>query len=137
MQNITSYEELENAIQRLEAELSANKHAFKEQFFITLDSLKPIRIIESTLKEIATSPSVTNSVLGTTIGMATGYLSKKIAVGKSDNVVRKLLGSFLQLGITNIIAQNPETIKAMGLYVINKIFNKKDSTKKQSEQTNS
>lgn len=133
MQNITSSQELKEAIQILEVEHSANGQLFKEQFFITLDGLKPVRLIESTLKDIITSPYVTNNILGTGLGLATGYLSKKIVVGKSGNIYRKLFGSFLQLGVTNLIAQHPEEIKSIGLYVIDQIFGKKEHIHAQSE----
>ncbi|MGM0407795.1 MAG: hypothetical protein ACQERU_07410 [Bacteroidota bacterium] len=133
MQNITSSKELKAAIQLLEVEQYANGQQFKEQFFITLDNLKPVRLIENTLKDIITSPHVKNNVLGATIGMATGYLSKKIVIGRSGNIFRKLFGSFLQVGVTNFIAQHPETIKSFGLYIIDQVFSKKERIHEQRE----
>ncbi|MFO7829068.1 MAG: hypothetical protein R6V23_10630 [Bacteroidales bacterium] len=133
MQNITSSQELKEAIQLLEAEQSASGQVFKDQFFSTLDSLRPVKLIESTLKDIITSPSATNSVLDTTIGMTTGYLSRKIVVGRSRNAYRKILGSFLQRGVTNFITRHPEAIKSIGLYVINQIHSKKERDHEQSE----
>jgi hypothetical protein len=133
MQNITSSKELKEAIQILEVEQAANGQLFKQQLFITLDGLKPVRLIERTLKDVVTSSSVANSLLGATIGLATGYISKKIAVGTSDNVFRKLFGSFLQIGVTNLIARHPEAIKSVGIYVINQIFSKEEDVHEEGE----
>lgn len=133
MQNITTYKELKEAIRLLEIEQSVTGQLFKEQFLVTLDGLKPIRLIESTLKDIVSSPYISNNVLGTTLGLATGYLSRKIVVGKSGNIFRKLFGSFLQLGVTNIIAQHPQAIKSFGVYIIDQVFSKKEGNHKQSE----
>lgn len=133
MQNITTSKELKEAIQLLEVEQSANGQLFKEQFLITLDGLKPVRLLESTLKDIVSSPYISNNVLGTTIGLATGYLSKQIVVGRSGNVFRNIFGSFLQLGVTNFISQHPEAIKSFGSYVIEQVFSKKESIHEQSE----
>lgn len=133
MQNITSSKELKEAIQLLEIEQSVNGQLFKEQFRDTLVSLKPVNLIESTLKDIISSPSVTNNVFDTTIGLAAGYLSKKIIIGESGNIFRKLFGSFLQLGVTNLISQHPKAIKSFGLYIIEQIFNKKEGIHEHSE----
>jgi hypothetical protein len=133
MQNITSSKELKEAIQLLEVEQAANGQLFKEEFLITLESLKPIKLIEGTLKEIISSPYVTNNFLGTGIGLAAGYLSKKIIVGGSGNILRKLFGSFLQLGVTNLISQHPGAVKSFGMYVIEQIFSKKEGAQEQNE----
>lgn len=133
MQNITSSKDLKEAIQLLEVEQSDNEQLFKDQFFTTLDSLKPVKLIESTLKDIIKSPPAKNSVLSITIGMATGYLSKKVVVGRSDNTFRKFFGSFLQHRVANFIARHPEEIKSAGLYVINQVLSKREHIHEQSE----
>lgn len=133
MQNITSSKELKEAIQLLEVEQAANGQLFKEEFLITLESLKPIKLIEGTLKEIISSPYVTNNLLGTGVGLAAGYFSKKVVVGGSGNILRKLFGSFLQPGVTNLISQHPGAVKSFGMYVIEQIFSKKEGAQEQSE----
>lgn len=126
MQKITNVQELKNAIELLEVEQSVNGQHLKDQFLITLDSLRPVKLIENALKDIVSSPYLMNNLLDTTIGMATGYLSKKIVVGTSDNVFRKLFGSFLERGVTNFIARNPEAIKLFGHFIFQQIFHKKE-----------
>lgn len=133
MENITSAMELKNAIQLLEVEQSFKGQLLKEQFYITYESLKPVNILRSTLKDIISTPNVIDNILGTTIGLASGYLSKKIVVGTSANIVRKLIGSLLQLGITNTVAQHPETIKSFGQYLFQHIFHKKEHKPSQVE----
>jgi hypothetical protein len=60
------------------------------------------------------------------LGLATGYLSRKIVVGASGNIFRKLLGSILQFGVTNIVAQHPDVIKSIGQFIFQHIFRKKE-----------
>jgi hypothetical protein len=64
--------------------------------------------------------------------LATGYLSKKIIIGTSANIFRKLIGSVLQLGVTSAVSQHPDTIKSLGHFILKKIFDKKE---KKPEQT--
>ncbi len=126
MQNINSVAGLKNAIQLLEVEQAINGQLLKEQFYLTYESLKPVNLLKGTLKDITSSPYLIENILGTAIGLATGYLSKKIVVGASGNIIRKLFGSVLQLGVTNAVAQHPDGIKSIGQFIFQHIFRKKD-----------
>jgi len=126
MENITSVIELKNAIQRLKVEQAIDEQLLKEQFYITFESLKPINLLRSTIYDITTSPHLTDSILGTATGLLTGYLSRKIVtIGASGNLFRRLLGTVLQLGVTNVVSQNPDTIKSIGQYIYQHILRRK------------
>jgi hypothetical protein len=114
MQTISSIAGLKESIQLLEAEQSIKGQILKDQLFITYESLKPGNLLKYTLKEITSSPNMIDNLAGTAMGLLGGYLSKKIIVGASDNVIRKLIGSLLQFGVTNVVAQNSEAIKSLG-----------------------
>jgi hypothetical protein len=131
MQEITRAAELKNAIQLLEAEQAIKGQLLKEQFFTTYESLKPVSLIKSTLNDIATSPYLVDNILGTAMGLASGYLTKRIFIGASGNLLRKLLGSVLQFGITNVVAQHSDTIKSIGQVIFQHFLHKKE---KNSEQ---
>jgi len=126
MQNITSSAELKNAILLLEDEQAVKGQLLKEQFFITYESLKPFNILRNALKEISSSPYLIDNILGTATGLATGYLSKKVFIGASANIIRKLIGSLLQLGVTNAVAKHPDGIKSLGQFIFQHIFHKKE-----------
>ena len=126
MQNINYTEELKKSIEILEDEQNLNRYLLKEQFITTYESLKPVNLLKNTLNEVISSPDLMDNLLGTLVGMSTGYLSRKIVVGTSGNVFRKLIGSVLQLGVTNIIAQHPDAIKSVGQFVIERVFRKKE-----------
>jgi hypothetical protein len=126
MQNITSTAGLKNAIQLLEIEQVVNGQLLKEQFYITIESLKPINLLKSTFKDIATSPFLIDNILGTAMGLATGSLSKKIFIGTSGNMFRKLIGSILQLGVTNFVAKRPDAIKLIGQFIFQQFLRKKE-----------
>jgi hypothetical protein len=125
MQTITSVSELKTSILFLEAEQSIKGQLLKEQLFRTYESLKPVNLIRNTLKELSTSPYLVDNISGTAMGLLGGFLSKKIFVGTSGNLIRKLLGSVLQFGVTNVVAQNSEVIKTVGQTVLHHFFRKK------------
>lgn len=126
MQTINNIADLKDAIQLLEVEQAANGQILKEQFYLTYESLKPVNLFKSTLSEAASSPFMLDNVISTLVGLSTGYLSRKIVVGASGNVFRKLIGSVLQLGVTNTVRQNPETVKSIGQFLFQQIFRKKE-----------
>ena len=125
MQNITSTAGLKDAIQLLEVEQGIKGQLLKDELLLAYESLKPVNILRNTLKEISSSPYLIDNISGTAMGLLSGFLSKKIFVGTSGNLIRKLIGSFLQFGVTNVVAQNSEVIKSVGHALIQHFFRKK------------
>jgi hypothetical protein len=126
MQNITSSAGLKDAIQLLEVEQEIRGQQLKEQLFITYESLKPLNLLKHTLKEISSSPYLIDNISGSAMGLVSGFLSKKIFVGASGNLIRKLIGSILQFGITNVVAQNSNVIRSVGQALFHHFFSKND-----------
>ena len=84
-----------------------------EQLNLTYNSLKPVNILKSAIIDISTSPNLADDILNTAVGLTTGYLSKKLFVGNSGNIIKKLLGFILQSGVSNVVSNNPETYKSI------------------------
>jgi hypothetical protein len=125
MQNITSSAGLKDAIKLLEAEQEIKAQLLKEQLYLTYESLKPVNLLRHTLKEISSSPYLIDNISGTAMGLLSGFLSRKIFVGTSGNLIRKLVGSILQFGVTNVVAQNSDVIKSIGQALLQHYFRKK------------
>jgi len=126
MQNITTTSGLKNAIQLLEIEQAVNKQLLKEKFHHTYESMKPANMLKKTIKDVASSPYLIDNVITAAISLASGYITKKIVVNASGNLFKKLVGTALQFAVTNLVAQNPETIKSAGRYIFQHIFHKKE-----------
>jgi hypothetical protein len=125
MQNITSTAGLKNAIQLLEVEQANKEQLLKEQLYITYESFKPVNLIKGTLNDIASSPYLIDNILSTAIGLATGFLSKKIFIGASGSKFRKLIGSILQFGVINAVNQHHDTIRSLGQVIFQHLLRKK------------
>jgi hypothetical protein len=131
MQNITSIAELKNAIQLLEDEQSFKWQQLQGQFYVTFESLKPVNIIRNTLKDLTTPSNLNDDILGTAMGLASGYLSKKIFIGTSGNIFRKLFGSILQFGVTTLVSKHSDTIVSIGQSLIHHFLSKKEMNTKE------
>jgi hypothetical protein len=126
MENITSTAGLKKAIELLEAEQAVKLQQLKEQFYPAYESLKPVNLFKNTLKDINFSPYLIENIIGTALGLATGYFSKRLVVGASVNWARKLFGAIMQFGIANVVTKHSDTIKSYSRYFFDQIFHKKE-----------
>ena len=122
MENITSAAGLKDAIHLLEVERAAKWQQLREHASFALESIKPVNILQNTVSDIVSSPHLLNSIINTSLGLATGFISKRLFIGSSVSIIRKMLGSVLQLGITTAATQNSDFFKSLGRFAIQKIF---------------
>ena len=80
----------------------------KEQYFYTIESLKPLNLIKKTFGLVATSPEIKGNILSNFLGMTTGYLTKKVLLGGTHNPIKRILGTILQFAVTNIVTKQSE-----------------------------
>lgn len=126
MKKIANTTELNAAILFLENKQTEDGFLLKEQFKITYESLKPANLIRSTFKELIAAPDFKEDLLNTSLSLAVGYLSKKIAIGSTNNPFKQILGTILQMGVTSIVAKNSDGIKSTVLNLIHTLFAKKE-----------
>ena len=135
MEQIKTQNALRAAILRLEFKQAEEGKALKEQFHLAYNSVKPANIILNTLKDLGESSMVQDGFLNTTVGLGTGYLSKILFQGVVKSPIKKLLGSILMFGITNVVAKNPDVIKSMAKKIFDLFGN--HPTEKVNETGNS
>ncbi len=125
MQRIRSTTELKNAIQLLEFKQAIVGQSVGEEFRSVCDSLKPANLLKNTLKDVGTSPSLIHSVLETAVGLSSGYIAKKLVVGSSNNIMRNILGMYLQHGVTNVASNHTDDLIILSKSIVHFIFRKK------------
>jgi len=122
MQTITTAEELKSAIRQLEQKQAEEWTLLKQQCMSTYESLKPMNAIKNTLRELVTSPDLKKDLVGTLLGLAVGFLSKKIAVGSTHNPLKQLLGAFLQMGVADVVSKNSDGIKSTFMKLLRNVL---------------
>ncbi len=127
MQNTNSDTSIKDAILQLEAQQANNGKMLKEQFNRAIDSIQPINIIKTTFKEATVSEDLKNDILNTSVGLVVGYVSQKFLKNMSISPFKKLFVTAVLLGITNVIAKNPEKVKTFGSNVLRMIRNKSNN----------
>jgi hypothetical protein len=125
-QHITTPEGLKNAIGLLQIKQAEELAILKNEFLETVEQLKPINLLKSSFREFTASPSYKDDMLGATVGITAGLVSKVLAVGLAPSPLKKILGSFLQSGVSKIVSANFASIKLAGSHVTN-FFSKKEN----------
>jgi hypothetical protein len=105
---------LDELIVLLKKKQAIELQSLKDQFHYTYESLKPVNLIKKTFHDVASSAEIREELITNAIGLASGYLTKKVIVGTSENPFRKILGLFLQFAIATFVTKHSETIKAAG-----------------------
>lgn len=94
----------------------------QEQLPITCQSLKPLNLIKNAFQEVIHSPEIKHSLVNWTIGLGTGFLSKKLIGGNAKHPVKRVLGTLAQLGVTYAVSKQADNIKAIGRNLWSRIF---------------
>jgi hypothetical protein len=102
-------DDLAEDIRLLKEKQALELQLLRDQFQLTYESIRPINLIKNTLHEVVSSSEIRNNILNNVVGLATGYLAKKILLGASHNPVKKILGTIFQFAIASAVAKRKET----------------------------
>ncbi len=104
MKILTPTQKLSNAIDLLEAKQKKELDDVKLQVNSLLESMKPVNLLNNTLKDFNTPETKTNLINSVT-SVASGYISRKFLIGDSSNIFKKIAGYTLQYAVTNFISK--------------------------------
>lgn len=124
MSNNTSPDGLKEAIQLLELERELKKQVLKQKVQSVYIRFIPTALLNTPLHTSPSSPSMLDHIIDSTVGVAAGYLIKKIVIGRSNNAFRLLLGSIAHFGVLNLVAQHHTSIKYAGNLLFQLALNK-------------
>lgn len=119
---INTSADLKAAIKRLEQQSELQKEIVVEQFHETYESLKPMNLLKSSLNKVVRAPGVVENIINATLGLGAGVFSKKLLIGKSTGILKKLLGAAVEFGVAGLISKNSGSLKSGGINLLSKIF---------------
>jgi hypothetical protein len=68
-----------------------------------IESFSPSNMLKSALKDVAGSPDLRSNALNTAIGIGAGFIGRKLFVGNSKNIFKKITGSAVQFLVANFV----------------------------------
>lgn len=119
--------QLKEMIRLKEIEHAAEAKVLLLEFRKAGESLKPINILKHTLKDMTASPEMKSSLANAAIGLATGFVAKKLFVWTSKNPLTAIGGNIIESLVGNMAIKNADGIKSIGVMLFRKFFSKNQS----------
>ena len=122
---INNSQELEKMIAELEAKQKMQQQELLKQFHVSLESLRPMNLIKSSLGKIA-SPHLVSSVLKTAGSIGIGLLTNKIGgIGLASSGIKTFMGGVVKQSVTSTLLENIDKIKAYATAIMNNFWGSK------------
>jgi hypothetical protein len=118
---VKNAEDLALAIKELELKEAAQKRELQESFSAVSENLKPLNLVKSGVRSIFSGENK-EDLMNALIGLGTGFLSRKLILGKANGIVGKTVGKAIQWGMAGLVSKNAEKIKEKAGEWIDKIF---------------
>ncbi|MCE5174993.1 MAG: hypothetical protein LLF74_06340 [Bacteroidales bacterium] len=116
----SAVDSLRESIRLLEIKQAEEEKILKEHLRLTYESLKPVNLLKSTIRDISSSVEIRSGMLETVISILSGYFTQKLIVRPGSNILTRILGTIMQFGVAGFIAKNAESIRAY----LNRLFDK-------------
>jgi hypothetical protein len=137
MYNINNSDDLRHAIQLLEKEVDEQKLQAHEQLNSLFRTFDPVTVVKNVFSEVVTSEEFRANILTATMGISTGYITKKLLFKKNHNPLKSLLGNLVQYGLANLIIHPSRTLQTIFLPLLGLILNKGGKKPQQYEKQGS
>ena len=131
MRKISTASELRLEIEQLQIAGFRKKEALKDEFAGVMEGLKPVNLIKHTIHSAFSGDK--RDLLKGAVSLGSGILSKRLFVGGSGGILKRIVGTALQFGVSGIIAKNAEVIKEKGSAFLGKLFQKNNHTPKTAD----
>jgi hypothetical protein len=120
MKNIK--EQLEFRILELEVQQKENLQLLKEDLQEIVENLTPLNLIKNVIADSEiSSENIGQNILNDAIGISSGYITKRLMFGSSNNPVKKVMGSMFQFIVAKFVSNQSERIEAIGEIIMRKI----------------
>ena len=110
--SISSMTRLEERILELEKLQDQQTAELKMSAMGAIESFSPSNMIRTALRDVVQSPDIRSAAINTAIGMGAGFLGRKLVVGHSGNMFKKITGTAVQFLVANFVRKRiPEIQK--------------------------
>lgn len=106
----TTIEDLKQAIHQKEKQQKELALLLKQQLNVAYNSIKPVNLIKNSIKEIVDAPEIRGHLINSSIGLAAGFMAKQMFVNKNSSPLRKLLGTLVMVGVTNLVSRHADPL---------------------------
>lgn len=115
-----SMEQLRQKIKMLEKKQAFELQGLHQALKNAYENLRIKDLVKTGVSEVIDKTEIKDKVVNNTVGATAGFLAKRILLGSNLGPVKGLLGLALQLGVSSVVSNNMDNIKAFGKKLINR-----------------
>jgi hypothetical protein len=112
MQAPHNTETLSLAILMLEKKRELYFEDLKANLAFSYKTLQPLNLVKSGIKELVGSPEVKQGLFSNLVGLAGGFITKKMIIGPAAGMIRNSIGTVMQIIMTNLVSRKTATLVA-------------------------
>ena len=120
---IKNSNDLSLAIADLERRSAAQRDDIEHTFKSISEKLKPRNLVKNGFKSTF-SGEHKGDLFNALLGLGSGFLSRKLILGKTSGFVGKTVGKAIQWGMAGLVSKNADKIKGKAGEIIDKLFKK-------------
>ena len=114
MKRIYTQSDLKEAIIELEIQQFQEGRVLKAEFHKAYESVKPINLIKSTLKEVSASDEIKKSLINKALSLGLGYAAKLLFESTINIPYKKTIGSAIMYSLQALVEKNSDSFNFIG-----------------------
>lgn len=126
MKKVKNATDLQEAIRALELKATSQEKDIQQTFAAVSENLKPLNLVKSGVRSVLSGENK-EDLFNVVLGIGSGFLGRKLLIGKVNGAVGKTLGRAIQWGMAGLVSKNADAIKEKVGTFIDKLFKKHKS----------
>jgi hypothetical protein len=100
---------LVSVIAALEDKREREKQGIVDSFHGITDSLRPLQLIKRAYHKVQLPAGLAGNVVKVISVVGIGFVSKKLLLGKSNGLIKKMAGLLIELGVADLLTKKKRT----------------------------
>jgi len=96
---------LVSVIAALEEKRVREKQGIEDSFHSITESLRPLQLIKRAYNKVQLPAGLAGNVVKVISVVGIGFVSKKLLMGKSNSLIKKIAGLLIELGVANLLTK--------------------------------
>ena len=99
---------LASVIKELEDKRAKERQGIVENFHSITESLRPLQLIKRAYNKVQLPAGLAGNVVKVISMVGIGFVSKKLLLGKSSGLIKKIGGLLIELGLADLLTKKTE-----------------------------
>ena len=100
---------LVSVIAALEEKRDREKQGIEDSFHSITESLRPLQLIKRAYNKVQLPAGLAGNVVKVISVVGIGFVSKKLLMGKSSGLIKKMAGLLIELGLVDLLTKKKGT----------------------------